>query len=155
LIVLVGDGTWKQSGCRSGACEGGLHLVCIFIVSGHGAEAEDIRIIPVIIAGIADPERFLSTLIWQTIISVGGRDSRVAIVSWAIAYSVEMEIVVGRKASTITAMTASGLTTLQVNTTSIWQRIVSVRGRDRLDTRVLGAILPAAVVLVEMGGLGA
>jgi len=88
-------------------------------------------------------------------ISVGGRYRLVAIVSWAIAYSVEMEIVVGRKTSTITAMAASGLTTLQVNTTSIWQRIVSVQGRDRLDTRVLGAISSAAAVLVEMGGRGA
>ena len=88
-------------------------------------------------------------------ISVGGRDRLVAIVSWAIAYLVEMEIAVGRKTSTITAMAASGLTTLQVNTTSIWQRIVSVRGRDRLDTSVLGASLSAAAVLVEMCGLGA
>jgi hypothetical protein len=55
----------------------------------------------------------------------------------------------------ITAMTASALTTLQVNTTSIWQMRVSVRGRDRLDTKVLGAISSAAAVLVEMGGLGA
>jgi hypothetical protein len=73
------------------------------------------------------------------------------IVSWAIADSVEMEIVVGRKSSTITTMTASALTTLQVNTTSIWQ----TRGRDRLHTRVLGAISSAAAVSVEMGGLGA
>ena len=99
--------------------------------------------------------RFLSTSIWQTIISVSGRDRLVAIVSWAIADWVEMEIVVRRKTSTITAMTVSGLTTLQVNTTSIWQTIVSVRGRDRLDTRVLGAISSAAAVSVEMGGLGA
>ena len=94
-------------------------------------------------------------MIWQTIITVGGRDSRVVIVSWAIAYLVEMEIVVVRKVSTIMAMTALVLTTLQVNTTSIWQRIISVRGRDRLDTRVLGAISLAAAVLVEIGGLGA
>jgi hypothetical protein len=76
------------------------------------------------------------------------------IVSWAIADSVEMEIVVGRKTSTITAITALALTTVQVNTTSIWQTRVSVRGRDRLDTRVLGAISLAAAVSVEMGGLG-
>ncbi len=82
-------------------------------------------------------------------------DNRVVIVSWEIAYSVEMEIVVGQKASTIMAMTALVLMTLQVNTTSIWQRIVSVRGGDRLDTRGLWAILSAAAVLVEMGGLGA
>ena len=94
-------------------------------------------------------------MIWQTIISVGGRDNRVVIVSWAIAYSVEMEIVVGQKASTIMAMTALVLMTLQVNTTSIWQRIVSVRGGDRLDTRGLWAISSAAAVSVEMGGLGA
>ncbi len=66
-----------------------------------------------------------------------------------------MGIVVGRKASTIMAMTALVLGTLQVNTTSIWQRIVSVRGGDRLDTRVLWAISLAAAVSVEMGGLGA
>ena len=77
------------------------------------------------------------------------------IVSWAKADSVEMEIVVGRKTSTITAITALALTTVQVNTTSIWQTRVSVRGRDRLDTRVLGAISLAAAVSVEMGGLGA
>ena len=66
--------------------------------------------------GIACPERFLSTSIEQTIISVGGRDRLVAmIVSWAIADSVEMGLV-GRKTSTITAMVAPGLTTLQVNT---------------------------------------
>ena len=104
---------------------------------------------------IACPERFLSTLTLQTIISVGGRDRLVAIVSWAIADLVEMEIVVGRTTSTITAMTALGLTTLQVNTTSIWQIIVSVQGRDRLDTSVLGASSSAAAVLVEMCGLGA
>ena len=146
MTVPVGDETWEQ---------GGLHLVCIAIVSGHGAKAEDFRIKPINIAGIACPERFLSTSIWQTMISVGGRDRLVAIVSWAIAYLVEMEIVVGRKTSTITAMAVLGLMTLQVNTTSIWQRIVSVRGRDRLDPRVLGAISLAAAVLVEMGGLGA
>ncbi len=66
-----------------------------------------------------------------------------------------MEIVVGWKASMIMAMTVSVLTTLQVNTTLIWQRIVSVQGGDRLDTRVLWAISLAAAVLVEMGGLGA
>ena len=148
-------GPGSRAGAGSGACEGGLHLVRIFIVSGHGAEAEDLGIKSVNIAGIACPVRFLSTSIWQTIISVRGRDRLVAIVSWAIADSVEMEIVVGRKTSTITAMTASGLTTLQVNTTSIWQTIVSVRGRDRLDTRVLGAISSAAAISVEMGGLGA
>jgi hypothetical protein len=65
-----------------------------------------------------------------------------------------MEIVVGRKAFTIMAMTALILTTLQVNTTLIWQGMVSVRGGDRLDTRVLWAILSAAAVLVELGGLG-
>jgi len=71
------------------------------------------------------------------------------------ADSGEVGVMVGRKSSLITVMTASGRTTLQVNTTSIWQRIVSVRGRDRLDTRVLGAISLAAAVLVEMGVLGA
>ena len=76
------------------------------------------------------------------------------IVSWVIADSVEMGMV-GRKTSTITAMEAPGLTTLQVNTASFWQTIVSVWGRDRLDTRVLGAILSTAAVSVEMGGLGA
>ena len=76
------------------------------------------------------------------------------IVSWAIADSVEMGMV-GRKTSTITAMAAPGPTTLQVNTASIWQTIVSVRGRDRLDTQVLGAISSTAAVSVEMGGLGA
>ena len=76
------------------------------------------------------------------------------IVSWAIVDSVEIGMV-GSKTSTITAMEALGLTTLQVNTASIWQTIVSVRGRDRLDTRVLGAILSTAAVSVEMGGLGA
>ncbi len=137
----------------SGACEGGLHLVCIVIVSGHGAEAEDLRIEPVNIPGIACPERFLSSS--MTMISVRGRDSCVVSVSWAIASLVEMAIVVGRKASTIMAMTAWVLTTLQVNTTSIWQRIVSVRGGDRLDTRILWAILSAVAVSAEMGGLGA
>jgi hypothetical protein len=43
------------------------------------------------------------------------------IVSWAIADSVEIGIVVGWSTSTMTAMTASALATLQVNTTSIWQ----------------------------------
>ena len=76
------------------------------------------------------------------------------IVSWAIADSVEIGMV-GRKTFTITAIEVPGLTTLQVNTASIWQTIVSVRGRDRLDTRVLGAILSTAAVSVEMGGLGA
>jgi hypothetical protein len=52
-------------------------------------------------------------------------------------------------------MAAPGLTTLQVNTASIWQTIVSIRGRDRLDTRVLGATLSTAAVSVAMGGLGA
>ncbi len=146
-------GPGSRAGAGSGACEGGLHLVCIVIVTGHGAEAEDLRIGPVNIAGIACPERFLSSS--MTMISVGGRDIRVVSVSWAIASSVEMAIVVGRNASTIKAMTALVLTTLQVNTTSIWQRIVSVRGGDGLDTRVLWAILLAAAVSVEMGGLGA
>ena len=76
------------------------------------------------------------------------------IVSWAIADSVEMGMV-GRDTSTSTAMAAPGLTTSQVNTASIWQTIVSVRGSDMLDTRVLGAISSAAAVSVEMGGLGA
>ena len=71
------------------------------------------------------------------------------IVSWAIADSVKMGMVV-RKTSTITAMAAPGLTTA-----SIWQTIVSVQGRDRLDMRVLGATLSTAAVSVEMGGLGA
>ena len=71
------------------------------------------------------------------------------------ADSGEVGVMVGRKSSLITVMTASGRTTLQVNTTLIWQRIVSVRGRDRLDTRVLGAISLAAAVLVEKGVLGA
>ena len=89
------------------------------------------------------------------IISVGGRERLVAmIVSWAIADSVEMGMV-GRNTSTITAMAAPGLTTSQVDTASIWQTIVSVRGRDRLDTRVLGATLSTAAVSVAMGGLGA
>ena len=106
------------------------------------------------IAGIACPERFLSTLIQQTILSVRGRERLVAlIVSWAITDSVEG--MVGRKPSTITEMAAPGLTTSQVDTASIWQTIVSVRGRDRLDTRVLGAISLTAAVSVEMGGPGA
>jgi hypothetical protein len=62
---------------------------------------------------------------------------------------------VGRKTATITAMAAPGPTTLQVNTASIWQTIDSVRGRDRLDTRVLGAIALTAAVSGEMGGPGA
>jgi len=107
------------------------------------------------IAGIACPERFLSTLIQQTILSVGGRERLVAlIVSWAITDSVEKGMV-GRKPSTITEMAAPGLTTSQVDTASIWQTIVSVRGRDMLDTRVLGAISLSAAVSVAMGGLGA
>jgi hypothetical protein len=65
--------------------------------------------------------------------------------------SVVMGIVVGRKTSTITAMMASAHTTLQVNTTSFF----SVRGRDRLDPRGLGAMSSAAAGSVEMGGLGA
>ena len=77
------------------------------------------------------------------------------IVSWAKADSVEMEIVVGRKTSTITAITASALTTVQVNTTSIWQTRVSVRGRDGLGSTVLGTMSADAAVSVEMGGLGA
>ena len=66
-----------------------------------------------------------------------------------------MGTVVGRKTSTITAMMASAHTTLQVTTTSFWQTRVSVRGRDRLDPRGLGAVSSAAAVSVEMGGLGA
>jgi hypothetical protein len=89
------------------------------------------------------------------IISVGGRERLVAmIVSWAIADLVEMGMV-GRNTSTITVMAALGLTTSQVDTASIWQTIVSVRGRDRLDTRVLGATSLTAAVSVAMGGLGA
>ena len=76
------------------------------------------------------------------------------IASWAIADLVEMGMV-GRNTSTSTAMAAPGLTTSQVNTASIWQTIVSIRGRDRLDTRVLGATLSTAAVSVAMGGLGA
>jgi len=76
------------------------------------------------------------------------------IVSWAIVDSVEMGMV-GRNTSTITAMAAPGLMTSQVNTASIWQTIVSVQGRDRLDTRVLGATSSTAAVLVAMGDLGA
>jgi hypothetical protein len=106
------------------------------------------------IAGIACPERFLSTLIQQTILSVGGRERLVAlIVSWAITDLVEG--MVGRKPSTITEMAAPGLTTSQVDTASIRQTIVSVRGRDMLGTRVLGAISLSAAVSVAMGGLGA
>ena len=82
----------------------------------------------------------------QTILSVGGRER--------IADSVEMGMV-GRKPSTITELAALGLTTSQVDTALIWQTIVSVRGRDRLDTRVLGAISSTATVSVEMGGLEA
>jgi len=105
------------------------------------------------------PGNVLYTSDQQTKVSFGGRDKLDAIVPFAILsdaeYSREVGVMVGRKSSTITAVTASGLTTLLVDTTSIWQRIVSVRGRDRLDTRVLGAISLAAAVLVEMGGLGA
>jgi len=84
------------------------------------------------------------------VISVGGRERLVAIiVSWAIA------TVVGRKTSTTTAIMAPAHTTLKGTITSFWQSRVSVRGRDRLDPRGLGAMSSAAVVLVEMGGLGA
>ncbi len=105
------------------------------------------------------PGNVLSTSDRETKVSFRGRDKLDAIVPFAIssdaADSGEVGVMVGRNSSTITAMTASGLTTLLVNTTLIWQRIVSVRGRDRLDTRVLGAISLAAAVLVEIGGLGA
>ncbi len=105
------------------------------------------------------PGNVLSTLDRQTKVSFRGRDKLDSIVPFAIssnaADSGEVGVMVGRKSSTIMVMTASGLTTLLVNTTSFCQRIVSVRGRDRLDTRVLWAISLAAAVLVEMGGLGA
>ena len=105
------------------------------------------------------PGNVLSTSDWQTKVSFRGRDKLDAIVSFVIssdaADSGEVGVMVGRKSSTITAMTASGLTTLLVNTTSIRQRIVSVQGRDRLDTRVLGATSLTAAVSVAMDDLGA
>ena len=92
----------------SGAWEGGLHLGCVVVISGHSAGAKKLWITPVDITGIVRRKNVLSTLNWQRIVSFRGRDKLVAIVPCAFltdaADLVEMGIKVGRKALGLTTL---------------------------------------------------